>query len=1003
MRNKRGITLIALVITIVILLILAVLTVKGILGENGLISKAKWTGFVSNIYQVEEQEKLLAFEQEVDKKINEGKSFRIADLDTTKIAYVSQGNTAEDLMQSKETYYKIKGNRLSNKGLEEIESLKTTISQIENTENFEDNNDNLVFYEVDKEALKLNIKQDYIINIISGKVYQYKPLKLNGKLYHRPDAGMVDVEEDAELIINPDNIELVEGQMSLLNITYGDKHIDSSDIVWINNDVENSSETESSDEVENDDQIEAGDNQNVDAKNDYDDGIVSIKNSAVLGEVIGETEIIAIYKVDGKEKGRATLKVKVTSPDELTDEQLQSVNIAEFTATVPDMHVCKALKKGIKVVNSSNKKIANTKFNWVVEDPTKLSVNSKGVLKPLDGSQAGTKVKVIGTLKADSSKKVECEATIYKLETFTPELSINKKNLVINSTIDKKYGGPRLYYKYKINGVDVSSKWKYGALRSQTTKYTAKNIIEGDTLYTVEVTVKIHGTYEVTGTATIRSPKYFEYYEICNISPYGYDVYVHGVLSEITSVEDVVTAPGLSSYTTSMTKLTDGTTYYLRVNKENYQNVSGEYNNTINLKQSGIVYEKIENKKANIPVINTTVTNITADSLVAGVRDNNIPSGYCNMTVNELTYNLEVFNLEDIINPKMDGTAYDLGDFSVGTYNIGLNEDSGTYNKGRTAVIKCKGSVVINGTVTTAVGNISGYAGLTTVKGLFVCVKGNLTNNGEINMTARGTCNTRGEDIYLWKNLNPVEGQEQYETVPAVGASGGKGAVATTNGSRLYNDYGYQGENGTKRKTGGGGSGGASRWADRKGGKSTSQAGGTGTSYSGGSGSGGIRVDASNATSYTNSSIPSNYGGVGGDGLGRQGNSTPNIYGGGGAGNPGGTGYYSTGSSNKKTWTGGVGSTGTGGLLIIYANEFNNLGTIKSNGSPGGPVNSASGGISGGGGSGAGSINIFGNVLNSGNIEAIGVYGGTVNNDGGKGGSGSITIGTITSGTFINN
>ena len=41
LKSKKGITLIALVITIVILIILASIAINGIIGENGLISRAQ--------------------------------------------------------------------------------------------------------------------------------------------------------------------------------------------------------------------------------------------------------------------------------------------------------------------------------------------------------------------------------------------------------------------------------------------------------------------------------------------------------------------------------------------------------------------------------------------------------------------------------------------------------------------------------------------------------------------------------------------------------------------------------------------------------------------------------------------------------------------------------------------------------------------------------------------------------------------------------------------------
>ncbi len=113
---------------------------------------------------------------------------------------------------------------------------------------------------------------------------------------------------------------------------------------------------------------------------------------------------------------------------------------------------------------------------------------------------------------------------------------------------------------------------------------------------------------------------------------------------------------------------------------------------------------------------------------------------------------------------------------------------------------------------------------------------------------------------------------------------------------------------------------------------------------------------------------------------------------GGGAGNPGGKGYY---ASN--------GATGTGGLLIIYSKDLNNMGNITSKGSNGG-----AGTYAGGGASGGGSVNLFyKNSFTKGTITATGGTGGNSSwpnngqSKGGNGGSGCITTGSIASDTFV--
>ena len=262
-------------------------------------------------------------------------------------------------------------------------------------------------------------------------------------------------------------------------------------------------------------------------------------------------------------------------------------------------------------------------------------------------------------------------------------------------------------------------------------------------------------------------------------------------------------------------------------------------------------------------------------------------------------------------------------------------------------------------------------------KGFVMYVDGTLTNNGTISMTARGAKAT-GQNVYLYKNQAGT-----FEYVPAVGGAGG--ASASTTG--MTNVNGNAGTSGTNRKTGGGGSGAADNQYSKA--TSVSGAGGSGTSYSGGAGGAGI-YNESYSTKITGQA-GSSSGGAGGSFTGTI---TSEWGADGGAGNPGGT------SSSS-----GNGENGTGGLLIIYSNDFVNKGIINSNGSKGG----ASGGKQEpGGSSGGGSINIFynGTYTNSGTIVAAGGAKAnfkTLTTYGGAGGAGSVTIGSIQTGTFVKN
>ena len=115
----------------------------------------------------------------------------------------------------------------------------------------------------------------------------------------------------------------------------------------------------------------------------------------------------------------------------------------------------------------------------------------------------------------------------------------------------------------------------------------------------------------------------------------------------------------------------------------------------------------------------------------------------------------------------------------------------------------------------------------------------------------------------------------------------------------------------------------------------------------------------------------------------------------GGTGNPGGYGaLHTSGSlSNEGNMAEYRGSDGTGGLLILFANKYNNQGKVEANGVNSTTLSSIEGGASGGG-----SINIFYNQLIE-NKSCI-AEGGKTTYQGGAGGNGSISIGTIASGSY---
>ena len=358
-----------------------------------------------------------------------------------------------------------------------------------------------------------------------------------------------------------------------------------------------------------------------------------------------------------------------------------------------------------------------------------------------------------------------------------------------------------------------------------------------------------------------------------------------------------------------------------------------------------------------------------ADSIIDFTLNNDLPDGNYNVTINgstdggvtteNVTYPVEIKNF-------YDNVTYTSSSSSDGIIELGDDTDEYKmlivkYHKNLTIG---EGVTLTANTHTTLIGSTN-YE-LTYKKGMYINVAGKLTNNGTISMTARGTYNQTGENVYLYKNRDNT-----YEYVPALGATGGNSAYLRNAGCVFL--AGIAGNNGTNRQTGGGGSGGA---FNNVSGTVYSGRGGTGTSYSGGSGGGGTTYRGGGGVT---GNAGSSSGGAGGNAYSNYYSNTAGYAAGGGAGNPGGS-YAGSSCCAKNS-----GQTGTGGLLIINTDALENTGTINSSGMKGGYGSGASGGSSGGG-----SINIFYRTLISeGTITSTG---GTAESNGSKGGDGSVTL-----------
>lgn len=209
-------------------------------------------------------------------------------------------------------------------------------------------------------------------------------------------------------------------------------------------------------------------------------------------------------------------------------------------------------------------------------------------------------------------------------------------------------------------------------------------------------------------------------------------------------------------------------------------------------------------------------------------------------------------------------------------YSVGEQADvaQGTGYAQNTVVLKVDGNLKIDENITlTAVKSSANLGG---PKGLIIYCTGELTNNGTINMTARGA-KAEGQNLYLYKNKD-----NSFEYIPKDGCEGGASVVgvSATTGSRMS-----------------GGGGGAGRA------KSSSEPigyGAMGTSYSGGSGSG--------AKNSWSGSDGGKFGGPGGE-PGRHTSMSGTFGRGGGAGNPGALSQRSTSITNSDIISHGANGT----------------------------------------------------------------------------------------------
>ena len=222
--NKRGITLIALIISIVVLVILAGVAINTLYGENGIISNAEDAERLSNIKSLEEGINLYKIDKNLEGKVQE-ESYPIAlNEDGSKIT-LSQMKSASELAKLPDGVKYTLLNLTAEKGTTNI----PTFEQIDYSK----------FYKLD--YTKLNMREEEAENLI---IYiegdDYKVINLTGVKYQNKEIYVIiplNNEAEPEYITVANNTYKLYGDGTLKAL--GEKTVNSgytsSEVNEINN------------------------------------------------------------------------------------------------------------------------------------------------------------------------------------------------------------------------------------------------------------------------------------------------------------------------------------------------------------------------------------------------------------------------------------------------------------------------------------------------------------------------------------------------------------------------------------------------------------------------------------------------------------------------------------------------------------------------------------------------------------------------------------------------
>lgn len=383
--KEKGITLIALIVTIIVLLILVGVSAVTLVGENGILTQASWSKWITEYRSVEEAEELYALDKDM------GKYGKIESKVTSRAGEERTEN--EESEETTNIKYAITSKKIE---VESGSTLEDTIKQINGEEYV------ATLYEVDKEKLEIeDIKKEYAIDIETGKVYDVEGHKKGGAVYHVPEKG---IRENGEVVEGedteaPSNFEIEANyneDEEQLEIKVGEVTDNKSTTfkyeyhikeVTVNEETGEVTETEKEEVVKTTTQ-----------KSYYDE---EIEDGTYKIYVVVYDETENSKKSDNEEI------VTVKRPEQVTTTTSLTMN-NPIVVTIGKRVTIQVLKDA---ETENEVKVSNGSFNWNIADTNIATINTKG---QVTGKAIGTTT-VTATLKSDTTKTLTATVEVKDL------------------------------------------------------------------------------------------------------------------------------------------------------------------------------------------------------------------------------------------------------------------------------------------------------------------------------------------------------------------------------------------------------------------------------------------------------------------------------------------------------------------------------------------------------------------------------------------------------------